>query len=41
MSDSDILVFHHPSSRSVRIVWLCEELGLKYDIDVIKVRTKY
>lgn len=37
MTASHILIFHHPSSRSVRIVWLCDELGLKYDVDVIKV----
>ncbi|KAL3158165.1 hypothetical protein ABBQ32_011757 [Trebouxia sp. C0010 RCD-2024] len=36
MTASHILIFHHPSSRSVRIVWLCDELGLKYDVDVIK-----
>lgn len=33
----DILIFHHTSTRSVRVVWLCEELGLKYDLDVITV----
>ena len=37
MAPSDLLIFHHPSSRSVRIVWLCEEIGLKYDLDVITV----
>ena len=34
---ANILIFHHPITRSVRIVWLCEELGLKYDLDVITV----
>ncbi|KAL3136738.1 hypothetical protein ABBQ38_005455 [Trebouxia sp. C0009 RCD-2024] len=36
MTVSDILIFHFPSSRSGRIVWLCEELDLKYDLEVIK-----
>lgn len=37
MGSADVLIFHHPASRSVRIVWLCEELGVKYELDVIKV----
>ena len=37
MGAPNILIFHHPSSRSVRIVWLCDELGLDYDLDVITV----
>lgn len=39
MTAADILIFHHPNTRSVRIVWLCEEIGLKYDLDVITVYT--
>lgn len=37
-NDEQITVFHNPMSRSTRVVWLCEELGLKYDLDVVKVR---
>ena len=35
---ADLLVFHHWHTRSVRIVWLCEDLGVQYDLDVIAVR---
>jgi glutathione S-transferase len=30
-------LYHAPNSRSVRIVWLLEELGLDYDIEVMKL----
>jgi glutathione S-transferase len=28
-------IYHAPGSRSVRIIWLLEELGLSYDLDVM------
>lgn len=30
-------VFHAPGTRSVRILWLLEELGLNYDIEFMKL----
>ena len=26
-------IYHAPNTRSVRIVWLCEELGLDYELE--------
>ena len=37
MAVYDLVVFHHFQTRSVRVVWLCEELGLDYEVDEIKV----
>lgn len=37
MTSCDVLVVHNPTTRSLRIVWLCEELGLNYELEVIKV----
>ncbi|HJM71660.1 MAG TPA: glutathione S-transferase, partial [Gammaproteobacteria bacterium] len=31
-----IKLFHAPGSRSVRIIWLLEELGLDYELEVLK-----
>ena len=31
-----ITVFHAAGSRSVRIIWLLEELGLNYELEVLK-----
>ena len=31
-----ITLFHAPGSRSVRIIWLLEELGLEYKLETIK-----
>ncbi len=31
-----ITLFHAPGSRSVRIIWLLEELGLDYELEVLK-----
>ncbi len=31
-----IKIFHAPGSRSVRIIWLLEELGLDYELEVLK-----
>ena len=31
-----IKLFHAPGSRSVRIIWLLEELGLNYELEVLK-----
>ena len=31
-----IKIFHVPGSRSVRIIWLLEELGLDYELEVLK-----
>ena len=31
-----IIIFHAPGSRSVRIIWLLEELGLDYELEVLK-----
>ncbi|WP_417517374.1 glutathione S-transferase family protein [Minwuia sp.] len=33
-------LYHAPNSRSVRIVWLLEELGLDYDLEVMKLGDK-
>src|SRR5271167_1446191 len=30
-------IFHSPHARSLRIVWLCEELGLPYEIVAVKL----
>ena len=30
-------IFHAPNTRSVRIVWLFEELGLPYEIESYKL----
>ncbi len=30
-------IFHAPNTRSVRIVWLCEELGLDYELQMFKL----
>ena len=30
-------IYHAPNTRSVRIVWLFEELGLTYDIEALKL----
>ena len=33
-------IYHAPNSRSVRIVWLFEELGLPYDLELFKLGDK-
>ncbi len=33
-------LYHCPNSRSVRIVWLLEELGLDYELEVFKLGEK-
>ncbi len=30
-------IYHAPNTRSVRIVWLCEELGLDYELERFKL----
>jgi glutathione S-transferase len=30
-------IFHAPRTRSLRIVWLCEEMGLPYEIAAVKL----
>ncbi len=30
-------IYHAPNTRSVRIVWLCEELGLDYELEMFKL----
>ncbi|MBL8382244.1 MAG: glutathione S-transferase family protein [Burkholderiales bacterium] len=30
-----IRIYHAPNTRSIRIIWLCEELGLPYTIEAI------
>ena len=30
-------IFHAPNTRSVRVVWLCEELGLDYELEKFKL----
>jgi len=30
-------IFHSPRARSLRILWLCEELGLPYEIVAVKI----
>jgi len=34
---SMLKIFHSPRARSLRIVWLCEELGLPYEIAAVKI----
>ena len=30
-------IFHASNTRSVRVVWLCEELGLDYELEIFKL----
>ncbi len=30
-------IYHSPNTRSVRIIWLCEELGLDYELELFKL----
>lgn len=30
-----IRIYHAPNTRSIRIIWLCEELGLPYEVEKI------
>jgi glutathione S-transferase/3-isopropylmalate dehydratase len=34
---SMLKIFHSPRARSLRILWLCEELGLPYEIVAVKI----
>lgn len=34
-------IYHVPGTRSVRVVWLCEELGLDYEIVPVDFSTAY
>jgi len=36
METSMLKIFHAPRTRSLRIVWLCEEMGLPYEIATVK-----
>ena len=28
-------IFHVPGTRSVRVIWLCEELQIPYEVQII------
>lgn len=34
-------IYHAPNTRSVRVIWLCEELGLPYQVTMIDFSAKY
>ena len=36
-----LTIYHAPRSRSIRVVWLCEEMGLPYDAKTFPVRGEY
>lgn len=36
-----IRIYHAPNTRSIRIIWLCEELGLPYQVDKIDFSPAY
>lgn len=36
-----IRVYHAPNTRSIRVIWLCEELGLPYEIEKIDFSPAY
>lgn len=36
-----LTVYHAPKSRSVRVVWLCEEAGIPYEAKTFPVRGEY
>jgi glutathione S-transferase len=36
-----IRIYHAPNTRSLRVIWLCEELGLPYEIEKIDFSPAY
>ena len=36
-----LTLFHSPGTRSIRVFWLLEELGLSYDLKSYKYDSKY
>ena len=36
-----IRVFHAPGTRSMRVMWLCEELGLEYEVVAVDFSAEY
>lgn len=36
-----LTVYHAPNTRSMRVVWLCEEMGLDYEAKTFPVRGEY
>ena len=36
-----LTIYHAPRSRSVRVVWLCEEAGIPYEAETFPVRGAY
>ena len=36
-----IRIFHAPGTRSIRVVWLCEELGLEYEVVAVDFSAEY
>ena len=36
-----IKIFHAPRTRSMRVIWLCEELGVPYEVVPIEFRGEY
>jgi glutathione S-transferase len=37
MRDISMKIYYAPNTRAVRIVWLCEELGLDYELEMFKL----
>jgi glutathione S-transferase len=35
-----IKIFHTPLTRSLRVVWLCEEMGIDYEISPVEMQNK-
>ncbi len=40
-SSAELTLFHSPGTRSLRIVWLLEEMGIAYKLESIKYNGKY
>ncbi|MEM9988085.1 MAG: glutathione S-transferase, partial [Pseudomonadota bacterium] len=36
-----IKITHAPFARSVRVIWLCEELGLPYELQIVENNRKF
>lgn len=34
-------IYHVPGTRSVRVIWLCEELGLDYEVEIVDFSAEY
>ena len=36
-----IRFYHAPGTRGVRPIWLCEELGIDYDVEMIEFTQEF